>query len=219
MNALSLSVLLATSTVVVLLIFGVPFAWWLTRTQSRFKPFLKSIIILPLVLPPTVLGFYLLILLSPVGWIGQLIASMGIDPLVFNFKGLLIASIIYSLPFMIQPLYGAFSAVPKAQLEAAQTLGYSTFNQFRFIVLPQSKVGLMQAVIFTFAHTIGEFGVILMIGGNIPNETQVLSIVIFEAVETLDYAKAHTYSAGLLIMSFTVLSLMYFFDHKIQIIR
>ncbi|KZY61498.1 molybdenum ABC transporter permease subunit [Oleiphilus sp. HI0071] len=204
-TTLWLSLRLAFVTMAILLLISTPLAWWLSQTTSKLKPFVLTIITLPIVLPPTVLGFYLLLLMSPSGLIGQLTDSLGLGPLVFTFWGLVIGSIIYSLPFAVQPIYNAFSAIDKGLLELGTTMGASARQRFLGIALPLAKTGLISAAILSFAHTLGEFGVILMIGGNIPDETRVLSIAIYDHVESLNYEQAHVLSFGLLVFAFLVI--------------
>lgn len=199
----------AALTVITLLVLSMPLAWWLAYTRSRFKVPVEAITALPLVLPPTVLGFYLLLLLGPNGPAGQLWVSLTGSPLAFSFIGIVVASCIYSLPFVVQPLQAAFESMDKRSVEAAWTLGASRVRTFLFIIIPQIRRGLLTAVVLGFAHTLGEFGVVLMVGGNIPGETQVVSIAIYELVEILNYQAAHMLSAGLLIFSFVVLFFVY----------
>ena len=200
-----LSLRLAFITMAILLVLATPLAWWLSQTQSRLKPIILSIITLPIVLPPTVLGFYLLLLMSPDGIVGQLTQSLGLGTLVFTFWGLVIGSIVYSLPFAVQPIYNAFSAIDQGLLELGTTMGASAKQRFFGIALPLAKTGLLSAGILSFAHTLGEFGVILMIGGNIPDETRVLSIAIYDHVESLNYEQAHVLSFGLVVFAFLVI--------------
>lgn len=204
-----LSIQLASATVAILLVVGVPLAWWLANTESRFKTSIEAVTALPLVLPPTVLGFYLLLLLGKNGPLGALSQSIIGSPLTFTFSGLVVASCLYSLPFVVQPLQAAFESLDKRTIEAAWTLGASRARAFWTIVVPQAKRGFIIAVVLGFAHTLGEFGVVLMVGGNIPGETQVVSIALYEQVETLRYDEAHRLSAGLLLFSFVVLWLVY----------
>lgn len=189
-------------------------AWWLSKTTSRFKPFWESLTALPLVLPPTVLGFYLLILLGQNGVVGQFWMELTGSPLAFSFSGLVIASCLYSLPFVVQPLQTAFEKLDYKAVEAAYTLGASRMRTFIHIVLPMVRRGLITALVLGFAHTVGEFGVVLMVGGNIPGETQVISIAIYEAVETMDYGSAHWMSLGLLLFSVIVLFTVYSLNRK-----
>jgi len=209
MRPLWLSLQLATLTVLVLLALGLPLAWWLSRSHSRFKVLLEALIAVPLVLPPTVLGFYLLVLMGSHGLLGASWLDWTGHSLAFSFTGLLIASCLYSLPFVVQPLQAAFAAIKQSAIEVAWTLGASRLKTFFTIILPQARQGLLAAIVLGFAHTLGEFGVVLMVGGNIPGETQVLAIAIYDHVEALDYQSAHILSAGLLIFSFVVLALVY----------
>lgn len=209
LTSLWITLQVASLTVVILLIVGTPIAWWLAFTRSRFKIPVESVTALPLVLPPTVLGFYLLVFMGSNGPAGQLWSSLTGHPLAFSFSGVVIASCIYSLPFVVQPLQAAFESMDKRAIEAAWTLGASRVRTFIQVVIPQIRRGLLTAVVLGFAHTLGEFGVILMVGGNIPGETQVVSIAIYEQVETLNYSAAQALSAGLLVFSFLVLILVY----------
>jgi len=204
-----ISIRLAGLTVVLLLLLGTPLAWWLTHTRSRFKVLAEVIIALPLVLPPTVLGFYLLVLMSSQGVIGSTWLALTGSSLAFSFSGLLIASCLYSLPFVVQPLQAAFAGLDRRTVEAAWTLGASRLLAFFTVVVPQTRQGFITAMVLGFAHTVGEFGVVLMVGGNIPGETQVIAIAIYDHVEALDYPSAHILSAGLLLFSFVVLSVVY----------
>ncbi len=204
-----LSLELAAVTVLILLCLGLPLAWWLAHTRSRMKIPVEAVTAMPLVLPPTVLGFYLLVFLGPQGWAGQLWMAMFGHPLSFSFAGLVVASCLYSLPFVVQPLQAAFEHMDRRAVEAAWTLGASTLRTFVTIVVPQIRRGLLIAVVLGFAHTLGEFGVVLMVGGNIAGETQVVSIAIYEQVELLDYAAAGRLSLGMLVFSFVVLLAVY----------
>ncbi len=208
---------LATITILILLVISTPVAWWLSNTQSKFKVVIESIVALPLVLPPTVLGFYLLLALSPNGFIGEIWSYISDTPLSFSFSGLVIGSVIYSMPFVVQPLQASFEMVGKSVQQAAYTLGANSFDTFRHIVFPLSHRGFLVAITLGFAHTVGEFGVVLMIGGNIPEVTQVLSIVIYDHVEVLEYTQAHYYSVGLLLFSFVVLLTTYSFNRKLMV--
>ena len=208
MQALLLTLKLASTVTVILLVFGIPFSWWLARSHSKLTSFLTALVARPLILPPTVLGFYLLLLLGPEGPIGKVTTQLGIGVFPFTFSGLVIASIIYSLPFTIQPLVSAFEAIPTRTLEVASTLRASAIDAFFSVVLPLSKSGILTAIVLTFAHTVGEFGVILMIGGNIPGETQVVSIQIYDHVESMDYGAAHKLSLIMLIFSFITLTFL-----------
>ena len=212
-----LTLQLAAVTVVVLLIIGIPISWWLAHTRARCRPVIEAVVALPLVLPPTVLGFYLLILLGPNGWIGKPVAAIIGSPLSFSFTGLVIASTLYSLPFVVQPLHNAFEAVGKDLLEAAWTLGASKWNAFWTVASPLALRGYITAVVLGFAHTLGEFGVVLMVGGSIPGKTKVLSIEIYDRVEILDYSQAHILSAGLLLFSFLVLFVVYSINRRLPV--
>ena len=209
MEPLWITLQLASITVLILLLVSAPLAWWLAFTRSRFKIPMESVTALPLVLPPTVLGFYLLVFMGANGAGGQFWTAMTGHPLAFSFVGLVFASCIYSLPFVVQPLQAAFEGMDRRAVEAAWTLGASRSRTFIQIVIPQVRRGLLTAVVLGFAHTLGEFGVILMVGGNIPGETQVVSIAIYEQVEALNYEAAQHLSAGLLLFSFIVLLLVY----------
>lgn len=208
-TAFLLTVKLALITTVILLALGSPLAWWLAGPRSRFKAVIETLVALPLVLPPTVLGFYLLLLLSPAGPVGAWLQSHGLPGVAFSFSALVAGSVIYSLPFVVQPLQVAFAAVGTRPLEAAATLGAGPLDRFFSVTVPMARSGYVTAAVLGFAHTLGEFGVVLMIGGNIPGETQVLSIAIYDHVEQLEYAQAHTLSAGLLVFSFCVLLIVY----------
>jgi len=203
--AIWLTLQLAAVTTVILVAIAIPLAWWLATTRSPLRPVVEAITTLPLVLPPTVLGFYLLVLFSPDAPLGAFWVRMTGSTLTFSFTGLVVASCLYSLPFVVQPLLSAFATLGRGAMEAARTLGASRRDAFRSIALPMARKGLITGAILGFAHTVGEFGVILMVGGNIPGRTRVISIEIFSAVETLDYRTAHALSAGLLIFSFLVL--------------
>ena len=212
--AISLTLQLAAITTVLLMAISLPLAWWLARTKSPFRPIVEAVTSLPLVLPPTVLGFYLLILMSPNSTLGGLWVSITGETLTFSFTGLVVASLFYSLPFAVQPLQAAFMSVPQSTIDAARTLGATSRDAFMSISLPLARRGFLTAAVLTFAHTIGEFGVVLMVGGNIPGKTRVISIEIFTAVETLDYATAHVLSAGLLVFSFVVLTIVYTLNRR-----
>ena len=205
LQAIWLTVQLATFTTALLLLISTPLAWWLARTPSRWKGICNALVAMPLVLPPTVLGFYLLILMGPNGVVGQLTESFGLGTLPFTFGGLVVASVLYSLPFMVQPLQAAFEAVGERPLEVAATLGASPWDAFFTVVVPLAKPGFLTASIMTFAHTVGEFGVVLMIGGNLPGQTRVAAVQLYDHVEALDYAQAHRLAAVLLVFSFLVL--------------
>lgn len=217
LSPIIVTIKLASFTTIILLIIGTPLAWWLSQTKNKAKVIIESVVALPLVLPPTVLGFYLLIALSPDGLIGSLWSNFSDSSLSFSFTGLVIGSVIYSMPFVVQPLQASFEMVGKPLQQAAHTLGANTFDTFRSIVLPLSRRGFIVAITLGFAHTVGEFGVVLMIGGNIPEVTQVLSIVIYDHVEALEYQQAHYYSAGLIAFSFIVLLITYSLNKKLMV--
>ncbi len=204
-----LSLELATLTTIILLLVGTPLAWWLSRTRGWYREPLNALVALPLVLPPTVIGFYLLLMLGPEGPVGRLTASLGLGTLPFTFSGLVVASVIYSLPFVVQPLQNAFEAIGQRPLEAAATLRAGPFDRFFTVVVPLARPGFLTAAVLAFAHTIGEFGVILMIGGNIPGETRVLSVAIYDHVESLEYAQAHGLSLLMLGLAFLILLALY----------
>lgn len=218
-QAIGLTLRLATLVTVILLIIATPVAWWLTTTRSKLKPVISAIVALPLVLPPTVIGFYLLIAMGPHGPVGEITQSLGIGTLPFTFAGLVIASVIYSFPFVVQPIQNSLEALGKRPLEVAATLRASRLDTFFTVILPLARPGFITAAILGFAHTVGEFGVILMIGGNIPRETQVISVLIYEHVESLEYAQAHSLSLAMIIFSFIVLLLLYGFNQKQKTIR
>ncbi len=199
----------ASLATIFMLLFGTPLAWWLARTSSKFRGIINAIVALPLVLPPTVLGFYLLILLGKNGIVGEFTMWLGIGTLPFTFAGLVVASVLYSMPFVVQPLQTAFLSIGNQPLEAAATLRASPIDTFFSVVLPQSKAGFLTATILGFAHTVGEFGVVLMVGGNIPDKTRVVSVQIYNHVEALEYTQAHWLAGGLLVFSFTVLLILY----------
>lgn len=199
----------ASLATVIMLIVGTPLAWWLARTTSRWKSIFNAAVALPLVLPPTVLGFYLLVLMGPNGPIGKLTSGLGWGTLPFTFSGLVIASVLYSMPFVVQPLQSSFAAIGRQPLEAAATLRASPLDTFFSVVIPLAKPGFMAAAILGFAHTVGEFGVVLMVGGNIPDRTRVVSVQIYNHVEALEYTEAHWLAGVLLLFSFSVLLVLY----------
>ncbi len=211
LTALVLTLKLASLTTIILLLIGTPLAWWLARSPWRFKFILEALIALPLVLPPTVLGFYLLMALGSQGLFNP--------PLAFSFTGLLIGSVFYSLPFVVQPLQSSFKAIGNRPLEVAATLGASRLDSFITVVVPLARPGFITAAVLGFAHTLGEFGVVLMIGGNIPGETQVLSIAIYDHVEALEYSQAHWLSAGLLMLSFVLLLSVYALNRRFNVMQ
>jgi len=208
-SAVRLTAELAALSTVLLLLLGTPLAWWLARARSRLKPLFASLVAMPLVLPPSVLGFYLLLLMGPQGPVGQLTESLGLGRLPFTFAGLVVASVIYSLPFVVQPLQQAFEAVPERLLEAAATLRASPWDRFVSVALPLARPGFVTASVLGFAHTVGEFGVVLMIGGNIPGATRVLSVAIYGHVEAGEFAQAHWLAAGMVAFAMVVLVTLY----------
>ncbi|MFT3820696.1 MAG: molybdate ABC transporter permease subunit [Rubrivivax sp.] len=203
--AVRLTAELAALTTILLLIVGTPVAWWLARTRSRVKPLAASLVALPLVLPPSVLGFYLLLLMGPHGPVGQFTQALGLGRLPFTFSGLVLGSVIYSMPFVVQPLQQAFEAIPERTLEAAATLRAGALDRFFSVALPLARPGLLTASVLGFAHTVGEFGVVLMIGGNIPGATRVLSVAIYEHVEATEFGAAHRLAAGMVVFALLVL--------------
>ena len=205
LQAIALTIELATATTVILLLVATPLAWWLARTRSRWRAPVSALVTIPLVLPPTVLGFYLLVLMGPDGPLGRLTRALGWGTLSFTFTGLLIGSIVFSLPFAVQPIQHAFGAIGRRPLEVAATLRARPLDAFFSVALPLARPGLVTAAILSFAHTVGEFGVVLMIGGNIPGKTRVVSTLIYGHVEAMEYAQAHWLAAGMLVFSFLVL--------------
>jgi len=208
-GAVWLTIKLASLTTLILLIVGTPIAWWLARTRSWLRGPVGAVVALPMVLPPTVIGFYLLIALGPNGWIGQTTQALGLGTVVFSFTGLVIGSTLYSMPFVVQPLQNAFGAIGQRPLEVAATLRASPWDTFVHVVLPLARPGFVTASILGFAHTVGEFGVVLMIGGNIPDKTRVVSVQIFDHVEAMEYSQAHWLAGAMLVFSFLVLLLLY----------
>ena len=214
--ALWLTLRLAAVSTAALLVLGAPLAWWLARTASRWREPVNALVTLPLVLPPSVLGFYMLVLLGPHGPLGQLTQALGWGTLSFSFSGLVLGSIVYSLPFAVQPLQSAFAAMGRRSLEAAMTLGAKPLDAFLTVALPQARHALLSAALLSFAHTLGEFGVVLMIGGNIPGQTQVLSTLIYGHVEAMDYAQAHVLAGGMAVFAFAVLWLLSRVQRRLQ---
>lgn len=209
-----LSFKLASIVSIILFLIALPLAWWLSQSKSKFKPILEALSAMPIVLPPTVLGFYVLYALSQNSPLGAFVENYLGVKLVFNFYGLVVASCLYSFPFMLQPLQNGFESLPKSIIEASYLCGKSSFQTLLKVALPNIKPSLMTAIVITFAHTVGEFGVVLMVGGSIPGETKVASIAIYEFVEMLDYKSAHIYSAIMVAISFIVLLLVYIFNYK-----
>ncbi len=208
-DALWLTLKVASLATSILLLLGTPLAWWLVRSRFRWKNVCNALVALPLVLPPSVLGFYLLVLMSPNGIVGKMTTELGMGTLPFTFAGLVVASVLYSLPFVVQPLQTAFTAIGDAPLEAAATLRANPLDTFFTVVLPLSRSGFLTAAILGFTHTVGEFGVVLMVGGNIPEKTRVVSVQIYNHVEAMEYSEAHGLAGGLLLFSFVVLLLLY----------
>lgn len=204
-QAILLTTKLASLTTAILLLIATPLAWWLSQTTSRWRSPIAALVMLPLVLPPTVLGFYILVLLGPEGWIGVITQSLGVGLLSFSFGGLLFGSVVFSLPFAVQPIQYAFEAVGRRPMEVAATLRASPINAFFSVALPLARPGLFTATVLSFAHTVGEFGVVLMIGGNIPGQTRVVSTQIFGHVEAMEYSQAHGLAAAMVVFSFGVL--------------
>ena len=208
-GAVTLTLKLATLTTLLLLLLGTPLAWWLARTRSWLKKPVSALVALPIVLPPTVIGFYLLITLGPQGWGGHITQALGLGLLPFTFAGLVLGSVFYSLPFVVQPLQNAFEAIGERPLEAAATLRASPLDTFVHVVFPLARPGYLTATVMGFAHTVGEFGVVLMLGGNIPDKTRVLSVQIYDHVEALEYTQAHWLAGGMVLFSFGVLLALY----------
>ena len=212
LSAIWLTIRLASVVTLILLLIGTPIAWWLARTRCWWKGVIGAVVALPIVLPPTVIGFYLLVAMGPDGPLGQFTQALGWGLLPFTFSGLVVGSVFYSLPFVVQPLQNAFESIPERALETAATLRASALDTFFSVVLPLSKPGLLTATVLGFAHTVGEFGVVLMIGGNIPDQTRVVSVQIYDHVEAMEYAQAHWLSAAMVLFSFISLLLLYTFN-------
>lgn len=219
LTALLITFKLAALSTLILLLLGTPLAWWLARTRWRFRFLIEALVALPLVLPPTVLGFYLLLLLGPHGPLGQLAETLGIAPLAFTFTGLVIGSVLYSMPFVVQPLQTAFAGIGRRPLEVAATLRAAPLDRFLSVALPLARTGFLTAIVLGFAHTLGEFGVVLMIGGNIPGETRVASIAIYDHVESLEYLQAHLLSGVLLLISFVLLISVYALNRRFRLVQ
>jgi len=219
LSALLVTIKLASITTVILILIGTPIAWWLSQTRFKFKAVIEAIIALPLILPPTVLGFYLLMTLGTNGPIGNFLESLGGSSIAFTFTGLVVGSVIYSLPFVVQPLQNSFGSIGNQPMEVAATLGASKLDRFFTVAVPLARSGFITASVLGFAHTVGEFGVVLMIGGNIPGETGVLSIAIYDHVEAMEYGQAHILAGGLLVLSFIMLLVVYIFNHRFSIMR
>ena len=211
-----LTLKLAFVVTVILLLVATPLAWWLSQTQSRYKPVISALFAVPLVLPPTVLGFYLLLLLGPNGPIGKLSEALGLGTLPFSFTGIAIACAVHSFPFVIQPLQNSFEAIGKRPLEVAATLGASPFDCFCNVVIPLARPGFITAIVMGFCHSIGEFGVVLMIGGNIPGKTRVLSVQIYNHVEAMEYNQAHWLAGSMVLFSFLALLSIYLINHNTE---
>jgi molybdate transport system permease protein len=209
LDTLVLTFKVASLSTALMMVFGTPLAWWLARTDSAWKGFINAVVALPVVLPPTVLGFYLLVMMGPAGVIGEFTTWLGLGTLPFTFAGLIVASVLYSIPFVVQPLQAAFNTIGELPLEAAATLRASPLDTFFSVVVPLAKPGFLTAIILGFTHTVGEFGVVLMVGGNIPDKTRVVSVQIYNHVEAMDYAEAHWLAGVLLVFSFAVLLVMY----------
>ena len=219
LSALLVTIKLASITTIILILVGTPIAWWLSQTRFKFKAVIEAIIALPLILPPTVLGFYLLMTLGTNGPIGNFLESIGGSSIAFTFTGLVVGSVIYSLPFVVQPLQNSFGSIGKQPMEVAATLGASKLDRFFTVAVPLARSGFITASVLGFAHTVGEFGVVLMIGGNIPGETGVLSIAIYDHVEAMEYGQAHVLAGGLLVLSFVMLLVVYIFNRQFSIMR
>ena len=214
-SAIRITAALAATTTVLLLLLGTPLAWWLARTRSRLKPLCAAVVAMPLVLPPTVIGFYLLVLTGPQGPVGQLTQALGLGRLPFTFAGLVVASVLYSMPFVVQPLQQAFEAIPRRTLEAAATLRAGPWDRFFSVALPLARPGFVTAGVLGFAHTVGEFGVVLMMGGNIPGQTRVVSVAIYDHVEALAYPDAHRLAGVLVVFALVVLVTLYAVNRRV----
>lgn len=215
-SAIILTLKLAAITTMILLFIGTPIAWWLARSQAWWKGIVSAIVMLPIVLPPTVIGFYLLLAMGSQGWIGHITQALGLGLLPFTFAGLVIASVFYSLPFVVQPLQNAFESIGQRPLEVAATLRASPFDTFFSVILPLTKPAYLTASVLAFAHTMGEFGIVLMVGGNIPDQTRVVSVQIYEHVEAIEYSQAHWLSAAMLAFSFLMLLVLYALNGKVK---
>lgn len=214
LQAIWLTLQVASLTTMILAVIGTPLAWWLARTRSRLKVVLTALVAMPIVLPPSVLGFYLLVLMGPNGPVGQWTQALGMGLLPFSFSGLVVASVLYSLPFMVQPVHNAMEAMGNRPLEVAASLRASPVDTFFHVVLPLCRPGLVTGCIMSFAHTVGEFGVVLMVGGNIPGETRMISVQIYDHVEALEYADAHRLAAVMLLFSFAVLLALHLYNAR-----
>ncbi len=214
-SAIRITAALAATTTVLLLLLGTPLAWWLARTRSRLKPLCAAVVAMPLVLPPTVIGFYLLVLTGPQGLVGQFTQALGLGRLPFTFAGLVVASVLYSMPFVVQPLQQAFEAIPRRTLEAAATLRAGPWDRFFSVALPLARPGFVTAGVLGFAHTVGEFGVVLMMGGNIPGQTRVVSVAIYDHVEALAYPDAHRLAGVLVVFALVVLVTLYAVNRRV----
>ena len=216
LSAIKLTLELASFTTGLLLVIGTPIAWWLARTRSRLKGIVGAVVALPLVLPPTVLGFYLLVVMGPQGPVGHLTQALGLGLLPFTFPGLLLASVLYTMPFVVQPVQNAFEAIGERPMEAAATLRAGPWDTFFTVVVPLARPGFLTAAILGFAHTVGEFGIVLMIGGNIPGKTRVVSVQIYDHVEAMEYTEAHWLAGGMVVFAFLVLFALYTFNNSVN---
>ncbi len=216
LSAIKLTLELASLTTGLLLVIGTPIAWWLAHTQSRLKGMVGAVVALPLVLPPTVLGFYMLVVMGPQGPVGHLTQALGLGLLPFTFPGLLLASVLYTMPFVVQPVQNAFEAIGERPMEAAATLRAGPWDTFFTVVVPLARPGFLTAAILGFAHTVGEFGIVLMIGGNIPGKTRVVSVQIYDHVEAMEYTQAHWLAGGMVVFAFLVLFALYTFNNSVN---